>query len=136
MRSEAEVRAARLAHYLNPGTDSSSGYTAIGLPHPLFTRKRPSGHITERVQRRFEQFVDELRERSVRAEWRVPADVARELHTRVIFDDEAVWELPALNSLLAGTVDSIRQSGMPRAPFEEAWESPDAQPCDAVQAPS
>ncbi len=90
-------------------------------------------NITDRVKRRFERFVEELGHKDVKAEWKVlPADVARELHARVIYDDETIWELPPLNSLLKGTVDSIRPSAMPRERFEAAWGRPDAMPCVAV----
>lgn len=94
-------------------------------------------HITEEVQRRFERFSVELKQRDIEAEWRVlPPKLARELHARVLFDDETIWELPPLNSLLMGTVDSIRPSAMPRTPFEEAWQRPEAQPLAAVALPA
>ena len=51
----------------------------------------------------------------------LPADVARAFHARVLFDDTQVFELPPLNAVLAGTVDSIRRSEMPLDPFESAW---------------
>jgi hypothetical protein len=54
----------------------------------------------------------------------------------VLFDDDTIWELPPLNSLLMGTVDSIRPSAMPRTPFEEAWRRPEAQPVAAVAVTS
>jgi len=44
----------------------------------------------------------------------------------VLFDDQLTFELPPLNSLLAGTVDSIRASDMPHGPFIDAWERDDA----------
>jgi hypothetical protein len=90
-------------------------------------------NITDRVKRRFERFSEELGNRGVTAEWRVlPAEVAQGLHARVLYDDESIWELPPLNSLLKGTVDSIRPSGMPRKRFEDAWARPDAKPCGEV----
>lgn len=86
-------------------------------------------NVTQRVKSRFERFEAELANKGVRAEWRVlPVDVAQEFHARVLFDEESVWELPPLNSLLKGTVDSIRPSGMPRSVFEEAWERTDVRP--------
>jgi len=39
----------------------------------------------------------------------------------VIFDDGGAWELPPLNLLLMGTVDSIHASDMDRTRFDEAW---------------
>lgn len=90
--------------------------------------------ISDRAKRRFERFAAEFAQRGVHAEWRVlPGDVARELHARVLYDDESIWELPPLNSLLKGTVDSIRPSTIPRDFFEEAWSRPDARPCAAVE---
>jgi hypothetical protein len=44
------------------------------------------------------------------------------MHARVIRDDEHIYELPPLNSILAGTVDSIRSSEMPMDAFEQAFE--------------
>ena len=41
---------------------------------------------------------------------------------RVIADGDQTYEVPPLNSVLAGTVDSIRASDMPLDAFEEAWE--------------
>ena len=48
---------------------------------------------------------------------------ARSLHARVIADDDETYEVPPVNSLLAGTVDSIRASEMPLDAFEQAWAS-------------
>jgi hypothetical protein len=47
---------------------------------------------------------------------------ARALHARVISDDTQTYEVQPLNSVLAGTVDSIRTSEMPLQVFQEAWE--------------
>jgi hypothetical protein len=86
-------------------------------------------NITPRVQSRFERFSTELDHTGVRSEWHVlPAEAARDLHARVLFDEESIWELPPLNSLLKGTVDSIRPSGMPRETFEQARARDDARP--------
>ena len=43
------------------------------------------------------------------------------LHARVISDDDQTFEVPPLNSVLAGTVDSIRASEIPMDAFEDAW---------------
>jgi hypothetical protein len=94
-------------------------------------------HVTERVKKNFERFVAELENDGVDAKWRVlPADFARQFHARVLFDEESIWELPPLNSLLQGTVDSIRPSSMPRSAFEEAWTREDALPLREVQPPA
>lgn len=91
-------------------------------------------NVTSKVKARFDRFEAELANEGVRAEWRVlPADAAREFHARVLFDEESVWELPPLNSLLKGTVDSIRPSAMPRSIFEEAWQREDAQPLHQLE---
>ena len=45
------------------------------------------------------------------------------MRARVIFDDSSTWELPPLNSLYKGTVDSIHRSHIPRDRFESAWQS-------------
>jgi len=91
-------------------------------------------NVTDRVKRGFERFATELQHDGVNAEWRVlPLDVARQFHARVLLDDESIWELPPLNSLLQGTVDSIRPSSMPRASYAEAWESEDALPLAELQ---
>jgi hypothetical protein len=39
----------------------------------------------------------------------------------VISDDHQTFEVPPLNSVLAGTVDSIRASEIPMGTFEDAW---------------
>jgi hypothetical protein len=39
-----------------------------------------------------------------------------------MFDDDRAFELPPLGSVLAGGVDSIRHSDMPRETFEQAWD--------------
>jgi hypothetical protein len=79
------------------------------------------------VKGAYERFATELEHGGIQVEWRVvPADTARDLHARVLFDDEGGWELPPLNSLYKGTVDSIHSSLIPRARFEEAWEMPSA----------
>ncbi len=79
-------------------------------------------HITPKAKKAFERFAAELEHAGVQCDWRVlPPDVARTMHARVIFDDKQTFELPPLNSVLAGTVDSIRISQIPRDAFEEAW---------------
>jgi hypothetical protein len=47
-------------------------------------------------------------------------------HRSFIFDDSSTWELPPLNSLYKGTVDSIHRSHIPRDRFESAWMSAQA----------
>jgi hypothetical protein len=84
-------------------------------------------NLNDKTQRAFERFAEEMENAGIKCEWRVlPASAGRELHARVLFDDSHCWELPPLNSLLAGTVDSIHPSHMPRTPFEGAWGNPDA----------
>jgi hypothetical protein len=79
-------------------------------------------NISDKVKRAFESFAVELRGKGATAHWRVlPAEVARDMHARVIFDDSSAWELPPLNSLYKGTVDSIHRSQIPRDRFEDAW---------------
>jgi len=80
-------------------------------------------NLNSKVKRAFERFATETSNRGVPVEWRVlPADAARQLHARVIADDDEVFELPPLNSVLAGAVDSVRRSNMPLDAFTEAWE--------------
>jgi hypothetical protein len=89
-------------------------------------------NVTDRVRRAFESFAAEMKGKSVQVEWRIlPADVARDIHARVLFDDAAVWELPPLNSLYKGTIDSIHLSKMPRDSFEAAWSSSEATPIES-----
>ena len=84
-------------------------------------------NITPRAKKAFQRFETEMTNDGIACEWRVlTAAASRELHARVLFDDQLTFELPPLNSLLAGTVDSIRESDMPRGPFTEAWERDDA----------
>jgi hypothetical protein len=91
-------------------------------------------HVTDRVKKSFERFAAELQHDGVNVAWRVlPPDVARQFHARVLFDEESIWELPPLNALLQGTVDSIRPSSMPRSAFEDAWTRDDAQSVADVQ---
>jgi len=91
-------------------------------------------HVTDRVKKSFERFATELQHEGVNAEWRfLSTDFARQFHARVLFDEESIWELPPLNALLQGTVDSIRPSSMPRSAFDEAWTRDDVQLVTEVQ---
>jgi hypothetical protein len=86
-------------------------------------------NLTTKVKSAFARFAEELEKQGTTAEWRVvPADRGRALHARVICDDEHTFEVPPLNSVLAGTVDSIRASQMPLDAFEEAWEDAETVP--------
>ncbi|HMI81602.1 MAG TPA: DUF262 domain-containing protein, partial [Solirubrobacterales bacterium] len=67
-------------------------------------------NVSSKTKKSYERFAEELEKHGVHVEWRVlPADVARSLHARVIADEEQIFEVPPLNSILAGTVDSIRK---------------------------
>jgi hypothetical protein len=80
-------------------------------------------NVNSKVKKTFERFVTELAGRSVACDWRVlPADRARALHARVIADDDETYEVPPLNSVLAGTVDSIRASEIPLDSFTDAYD--------------
>jgi hypothetical protein len=79
-------------------------------------------NLSAKARRAFERFATEVGNKGVACEWRVlPAERARELHARVIIDDNRTFEVPPLNSVLAGTVDSIRTSEIPTETFEDAW---------------
>ena len=81
-------------------------------------------NLTSKTKRAFERFATELERHGVPVDWLVlPADRARAMHARVIRDDAQIFELPPLNSVLAGTVDSIRTSAMPMHAFEDAWST-------------
>lgn len=89
--------------------------------HELRLMSGPA-HLTTKTKRAFERFATELENRGVPCDWRVlSADAARAFHARVLTDDSQTFELPPLNSVLAGTVDSIRTSQMPLGAFEKAW---------------
>jgi hypothetical protein len=78
--------------------------------------------LSSKTKKAFERFSAELEKGGAGSEWRVlPADRARTLHVRVISDDERTFEVPPLNAVFAGTVDSIRSSEMPMEAFEDAW---------------
>lgn len=79
-------------------------------------------NLTSKTKKAFKRFCEEAERRGVACEWRVlPAEQARTMHARVITDDDRTFEVPPLNSVLAGTVDSIRVSEMPMEAFEAAW---------------
>ena len=79
-------------------------------------------NISKKTKSAFARFAEEMQNLGVRAEWRViAADRARQLHARVVADDEVTFEVPPLNSVLAGTVDSIHPSEIPMDAFEAAW---------------
>lgn len=79
-------------------------------------------NLTSKTKRAFIRFSTELENRGAVCGWRVlQADHARALHARVIADDDQTYEVPPLNSVLAGTVDSIRHSEIPLETFEDAW---------------
>jgi len=79
-------------------------------------------NLSSKTKKAFDRFSIELEKQGARCEWRVlPTDEARALHVRVISDEDQVFEVPPLNSVLAGTVDSIRSSQIPIETFEDAW---------------
>lgn len=81
-------------------------------------------NLSSKAKRAYERFAEEADGRGVPCEWRVlPAETARSLHARVLADDATKFELPPLNSVLAGTVDSIRASEIPMDAFYEAWDT-------------
>lgn len=80
-------------------------------------------NVNSKVKKSFQRFCDELASRNVACDWRVlPPDIARTLHARVIADDLDTFEIPPLNSVMAGTVDSIHPSEIPLAAFKDAYE--------------
>lgn len=91
-------------------------------------------NISAKTKRAFERFVAEMTGQGVDCNWRIlDASKARNLHARVLFDDDKTFELPPLNSLYRGTVDSIRTSGIPHDPFEQAWADPTAVTLDTFE---
>jgi hypothetical protein len=79
-------------------------------------------NLSTKTKKAFDRFSTELGKQGVSSQWRVlPPEQARALHARVISDDHQTFEVPPLNSVLAGTVDSIRASEMPMGTFEDAW---------------
>ncbi|MDQ3729639.1 MAG: hypothetical protein M3355_08615, partial [Actinomycetota bacterium] len=94
-------------------------------------------NLREKTKRAFDRFERELQAGGVPCEWRVlPADRAREIHARALFDAEGGYELPPLGSILKGTVDSIRKSDIPRGTFEEAWRGAEADRLQDFQVPA
>jgi len=94
-------------------------------------------HVSPKTKRAFEKFATELAHEGVDVEWRVlPGEQPRSMHARVIADEDQTFEVPPLNSILAGTVDSIRSSEMPLDAFERAWSSPEALPIVEYQTAS
>ncbi|HEY5709465.1 MAG TPA: DUF262 domain-containing protein [Solirubrobacterales bacterium] len=81
-------------------------------------------NLSSKTKKAFQRFAAETERLGVASEWRVlPADQARAMHARVIADDDRTYEVPPLNSVLAGTVDSIRASEIPLDSFEAAWDN-------------
>jgi hypothetical protein len=79
-------------------------------------------NLSSRTKRSFKRFHEELQNQGVECSWRVlPTERARSIHARVISDANHTYEVPPLNSVLAGTVDSIRSSDIPMEIFETAW---------------
>lgn len=82
-------------------------------------------NVNEKVEAHFSRFKREFEAQGIAARWRLlPDEIARQMHARVMFDDARGWEMPPLNSLLKGTVDSIRRSEIDRATFLSAWDHP------------
>ena len=80
-------------------------------------------NVTSKAKKRFERFSEELAGRGVECDWRViPKERAQALHARVIADDDEIYEVPPLNSIYKGTVDSIRASEIPLDSFTTAWD--------------
>ena len=60
-------------------------------------------NVSQKTKKAFERFVTGERPQGIDCAWRVlPADEARDLHARVLFDNDATYELPPLNSALQG----------------------------------
>jgi hypothetical protein len=79
-------------------------------------------NLSAKTKKAFERFSIEVEKRGIACSWRVlSAEDARNLHARVIADDDHTYEVPPLNSVLAGSVDSIRTSELPLDAFEQAW---------------
>jgi hypothetical protein len=79
-------------------------------------------NVTSNTKKAFVKFAQELAHKGIHCEWRVlSAADARRMHARVIFDRDRAFELPPLNSVLAGGIDSVRRSAIPRETFEGAW---------------
>jgi hypothetical protein len=90
-------------------------------------------NLSSKAKRAFARFAEELANRGVAAEWRVlSAEDARRIHARVIADEQQTFEIPPLNSVLAGTVDSIHPSEIPMDSFELAW-STQASPLESLE---
>lgn len=80
-------------------------------------------NVSAKTKKSFERFSSELELHGIEVEWRVlPNERSRSFHARVIADDSKAFEVPPLNSVLAGTVDSIRRSEIPLDAFRSAWE--------------
>jgi hypothetical protein len=81
-------------------------------------------HPDDRARSAFRRFAEEFANLSIEVEWRVVLDeVGRVMHARVIFNDAGAWELPPLNLLRMGTVDSIHPSEIEREAFDDAWDT-------------
>lgn len=82
-----------------------------------------TANVSPKVGKAFVRFREEMEAKGVGCEWRLlNHEQARGMHARVIADDHHTYELPPLNSVLAGTVDSVRSSQIPTGPFWEAYE--------------
>ncbi len=93
-------------------------------------------NLSSRTKKAFERFSSELGRQGMACDWRViPAERSRALHPRVIADDSQTFEVPPLNSVLAGAVDSIRASEIPMETFEKAWAT-EATPLSEFQTDS
>lgn len=83
-----------------------------------------STHVDDRARSAFRRFAEEFTNLSIEVEWHVvPDELGRAMHARVIFSDAGAWELPPLNLLLMGTVDSIHPSEIEREAFDDAWDA-------------
>jgi hypothetical protein len=93
----------------------------IGQVVELRLMSGPS-NLTLKTRKSFERFSAEMSRHGVTCQWRVlGTEKARSFHARVISDGITTFEVPPLNTVLAGAVDSVRTSEMPMQPFESAW---------------
>jgi hypothetical protein len=102
--------------------------------HGLRLMSGPDNATDEESKRRINRFTEEMGAHGITVEWRiVPKKKTGALHARVLSDASRTFELPPINSILQGTTDSIRESGIPLSPFEAAWAT--ATPVAAFQRP-
>lgn len=76
--------------------------------------------VDDATRKDFKRFAAEMRNRSIRAEWRVVPTSERDWHDRYIVGSDQAWNVPPFNTLYKGDYSEASRTPT-RPPFERWW---------------